>query len=280
MQSAFFLNSYDIAIKLNDKWKFFDISDRNLPAGVLSWREEGVPALIADKKEPGFVTTPLLTSQESRIARIADMKLSSEGVLEGDVREILMGNRAEEWRERYGLMNEAEREEDLRQQLKARFAQFEMTGVKYSGADDAGKAIGVRYHIKVDGYAQRTGKRLFLSPAFFQAAMAARFSAATRQLPIYFAYPWSEVDTVNIQAPEGFALDHADAPAPVPFPPIGNYAVKIMVKQPGNSIVYHRELVFGADKVLLFDTPAYPAIKEIFDSIHEADGHMLTLKVQ
>jgi len=52
------------------------------------------------------------------------------------------------------------------------------------------------------------------------------------------------------------------------------------VKQPGNFIEYHRELVFGSDKVLLFDTPAYPAIKEIFDSIHEADGHMLTLKVQ
>lgn len=278
MQSAFFLNSYDIAIKLNEKWKFFDISDRNLPAGVLSWREEGVPALIADRKEPGFVTTPLLTSQESNIARIADLKLSSEGVLEGDVREILSGNRAEEWREQYGLMNEAEREDDLRQQLKARFAQFEMTGTKFTGTDDASKAIGVRYHIKIDGYAQRTGKRLFLSPAFFQAAMAARFSAATRQLPIYFAYPWSEMDTVNIQLPEGFALDHADAPAPVPFPPIGNYSVKILVKQPGNVIEYHRQLVFGSDKVLLFDTPAYPAIKEIFDSIHEADGHMLTLK--
>jgi len=31
-------------------------------------------------------------------------------------------------------------------------------------------------------------------------------------------------------------------------------------------------------KVLVFDTKAYPAIKEIFDRIHEADAHMLTLK--
>jgi hypothetical protein len=138
--------------------------------------------------------------------------------------------------------------------------------------------VGIRYHVKVQGYAQRTGKRLFLSPAFFEAAMAARFSAETRQLPIYFAYPWSESDVVSIQMPEGFTLDHADAPAPIPFAPIGNYAVKILVKQPNNVLEYHRELVFGSDKVLLFDIPAYPAIKEIFDGIHEADSHMLTLK--
>jgi hypothetical protein len=237
-----------------------------------------VPALIADAKDSQFVTTPLLTSHESKIARFADLTLSDDGVLEGDVREILMGNRAAEWRERYGLMNEAEREDDLRQELKARFAEFEMSATKFSGTEDAAKAVGVRYHLKVEGYAQRTGKRLFLSPAFFEAAMPAKFSAATRQLPVYFAYPWSENDTVTIRIPEGFELDHADAPAPVAFAPVGNYSVKILVKQPGNALEYHRELVFGLDKVLLFDTHSYPAIKEIFDRIHEADGHMLTLK--
>jgi hypothetical protein len=180
MRSAFFLNSYDIAIKLNNKWRFFDISNLNLPAGVLSWREEGVLALIADPKDAGFVTTPLLTSEESRVVRMADLKLSSDGVLEGDIRELLMGNRAEEWRERFGLMNEAEREDDLRQQLKARFAEFEMNGTKFTGTEDATKAVGVKYHIKIEGYAQRTGKRLFVTPAFFEAAMPARFSAATR----------------------------------------------------------------------------------------------------
>ena len=280
MRSAFFLDAYDIAVKLNGKWKFYDVSNRNVPPGVLSWREEGVPALVTDPKDPEFVTTPLLTSQESKIARMADLKLSNEGVLEGDVREILMGHHAADWRERYALMNDAEREDDLRQELKARFGEFEITNVKFSGSDDAAKGIGVRYHIKVEGYAQRSGKRLFVTPAFFEAALAAKFTASTRQLPIYFSYPWSETDTVNIELPEGYSLDHADAPAPVPFAPIGSYSVKIFIKKPNNVIEYHRELVFGTDKVLIFGTNAYPAIKEIFDRIHEADTHMLTLKAE
>ncbi|HMJ60770.1 MAG TPA: DUF3857 domain-containing protein [Bryobacteraceae bacterium] len=278
MRSAFFLNSYDIAVRLNDKWKFYDVTNPNLPAGVLSWREEGVPALIADPKDPEFVTTPLFSSQESKIARFADLKLSSEGVLEGDIREIRMGNRAAEWREQFASMNDAEREDDLRQELKARFAEFEMSEAKFSGTEDVTKAVGLRYHVKVEGYAQRSGKRLFVTPAFFEAALGARFTAAKRELPIYFPYPWSENDVVTIQMPEGYTLDHADAPAPLPFAPIGNYAVKIFVKQPNNVLEYHRDLVFGSDKVLLFDTGAYPAVKEIFDRIHQADAHMLTLK--
>jgi hypothetical protein len=278
IRSAFFLDAYDIAVKLIGKWKFYDVSNRNVAPGVLSWREEGVPALVTDPKDPEFVTTPLLSSEESKIARMGDLKLSSEGVLEGDVREILTGHRAADWRERYALMNDAEREDDLRQELKARFGEFELSQVKFSGTDDASKGIGVRYHIKVEGYAQRSGKRLFVTPAFFEAAMPAKFTASKRQLPIYFSYPWSEADTVNIQIPEGYALDHADAPGAFPFAPLGSYAVKIFIKRPINVIEYRRDLIIGANKVLLFGAPAYPAVKDIFDRIHEADSHMLTLK--
>ncbi len=232
---------------------------------------------FADPKDPEFVTTPMLTAQESKIARFADLKLSADGVLEGDIREIWMGNRAAEWRERFASMNDAEREDDVRQELKARFAEFEMSSAKFSGTEDSSKAVGLRYHVKIDGYAQRSGKRMFVTLAFFEAALGARFTASTREQPIYFPYPWSENDVVTIQMPEGYALDHADAPAPLQFAPIGKYAVKIFVKQPNNTLEYHRELVFGSDKVLVFDTKAYPAIKEIFDRVHEADAHMLTL---
>jgi hypothetical protein len=51
--SAFFLNSYDIAVRLHGNWVFYDVGNHNLPPGVLSWREEGVPALVVDNKRSG-----------------------------------------------------------------------------------------------------------------------------------------------------------------------------------------------------------------------------------
>jgi hypothetical protein len=37
------------------------------------------------------------------------------------------------------------------------------------------------------------------------------FSAATREHGIYFAYPWSEHDSVEIQLPAAFSLDSAES---------------------------------------------------------------------
>ena len=277
MRSAFFLNTYDIAVNVNRQWKFYDVANPNLPTGVLSWHEQGIPALIIDPKEPEFVTTPLLNAQESRIARVGNLKLSPEGTLEGDLREIYMGNKATEWRERFATANSTEREEDLRRELKSRFAEFELTNVKFNGAEDLTKPVGVVYHIKIAGYAQRTGKRLFIQPAYFQTGAAPLFTADTRQFPICFDYPWSETDTVIVELPEGYQLDHPDAPRSLSFDPAGSYTVKILLPKP-NVIEYHRQFVFGADKLPMFDKKAYPAIKQIFDRIHEADTHMLTLK--
>jgi hypothetical protein len=277
LRSAFFLNTFDIAVKVNAQWKFYDVTDPNLPAGMLSWREEGVPALITDPKEPEFVTTPLLSSQDSRIARVGTLKLSAEGALEGDLREIYMGNKAAEWRERFATANNTEREDDLRRELKSRFADFELTDAKFNAVEDLTKPVGILYHIRIEGYAQRTGKRLFIRPAYFQAGAGPWFTANTRQFPICFDYPWSETDVVRIELPEGYQLDHPDAPRSLSFEPAGSYAVKILMPKP-NIVEYHRQFVFGTDKPLMFDKKAYPAIKQIFDHIHEADGHMLTLK--
>ena len=277
MRSAYFLNTYDIAVKINGQWKFYDVIDPNLPAGVLSWREAGIPALLTDPKEPQFVTTPLLSSQSSRIARIGTLKLSPEGVLEGDLREIYMGNKAVEWRERFAASNNAEREDELRHDLKNRFAEFELTNVKFNEVEDSTKPVGVLYHIKIGGYAERTGKRLFIRPAYFQVGSESPFTANTRRFPICFDYPWSETDTISIELPKGYQLDHPDAPQSLPFAPIGSYTVQILLPKP-DVIEYRRQFVFGTNKPLMFDKKAYLSIKQIFDHVREADSHMLTLK--
>lgn len=266
-------------MKVNGKWKFYDPASQNLPIGQLSWREGGVPALITDPKDPEFVTTPLMTAAESRVVRIGILSLSPEGNLEGDIREIYTGNKSTEWRDRFALSNDAEREAALHEQLKHRFSDFELSQAGFHLAPDPAKGVSVTYHIKVQGYTQRTGKRLFVMPDYFEAGMGSRFSEGTRHQPVYIRYPWSEIDSIEIQLPEGYQLDHADAPPPLKFPPVGQYAVKISLTKT-NKLIYGRELTFGSDSFLLFEAKQYPQLKQIFDKIHDADNHMLALKAE
>lgn len=278
-QSGYFLNSYDIAVKVNEKWRFYDLSNPNLPIGQLSWREEGVPALVTDPKDPEFVTTPVLKASESQLFRVGELRLSADGDIEGDIRQMYTGNKATEWRERFALANDEERETALRDDLKHRFAEFELSNAVFHLAPDPAKGLSITYHIKVHGYTQRTGKRLFVMPDFFAIDIGPRFSDGVRHQPIYFRYPWSEFDSIELQLPEGYVLDHGDAPASFSFLPVGKYTVSVSITKT-NKIKYARELVFGSDNFLLFGPQQYSQLKQIFDRIHEADNHMLALKAE
>jgi hypothetical protein len=261
-QSEFFLNTYDVAVNVAGKWKFYDVASQNLPPGQLRWQEQGVYALISDPKDAQFVQTTLLSANDTKVERIGNLTLSPDGDLEGDVREIYSGNKAIDWRQRFGLSNVAEREESLRDELKHRFADFDLSNVHWGVTPDLTRPVGVNYHIVVRGYAQRTGKRLFVLPDYFQVGYGARFTDTVRTQGICFEYPWSEYDNITLQLPPGFQLDHPDAPGGVNFQPIGSFGVRISVTRT-NQILYVK---------------AYPTVKEIFDKIHEADNHVLTLK--
>ncbi len=279
LQSRFFLDTTKIAVKVNDKWQFYDPTDHSLAPGQLRWQEQGVMALIADPKDPQFVTTPLLPAEKSAVQHVGALKLSLEGALEGDVRQYYLGNKAASWRERFGLANDAERENALREELKHRFPEFELTGVTFNVPPDLTKGIGVYYHIVVPRYAQRTGKRMFVMPGFFEAGFNALFVDIIRRQPIYFDYPWSEVDSLELQLPEGYQLDHPNAPSPINVPSVLAYSVAISVTNT-NKLIYRREFSFGGNKIPLFDSKAYPALKQVFDTIHDGDNHILTLKAE
>jgi hypothetical protein len=278
MQSGFFLNSFDIAVNVGGTWKFYDVTNNAVPGGQLRWQEQGVYGLIADSKDPELVKTPMLPAQQSSRSRVAEFTLSADGVLEGDVRVILAGNEASVWREENRNTNDTQREDALREQLKSRFSDFDLSKVKYTANPDPSKPVGFTYHLVVRNYAQRTGKRLFVQPNYFAAGFGSRFAEATRHNSIYFEYPWSETDAINLAVPAGFELDHADAPAGINIPPTCTYKVQIAFDKAHNEIQYRRYLTFGDKDLLIFDAKVYPNLKKVFDAMHEADNHMLTFK--
>jgi hypothetical protein len=147
--------------------------------------------------------------------------------------------------------------------------------IRIENVADPVKPFAYSFHVRVPGYAQRTGKRLFLQPAFFQKGIAAMFSAGTRRLAIYFHYLWMEDDTVTIDLPAGFALDNAEAPHPFSVGEVADYKVKISVVGKAEALLFHRTFRFGG---VLFSASSYNELKRIFEALYGSDNHTITLK--
>src|SRR5713101_8091104 len=84
MTDRYFLRSIDMAVNIGEKWKLYDVSAHLLPANMLSWREEGMKALLSDPKKPLFVESPLSPPEASAGIRSAKLMLLEDGSIEGD----------------------------------------------------------------------------------------------------------------------------------------------------------------------------------------------------
>lgn len=274
----YFINSYDIAVRVGETWRFFDPASTYVQYGMLRWQEEGEEALVSDPKEPTWVMTPISPPESSLEKRSGKFRLSEDGTLEGDVRIEYTGHLGNDKKEYNDDDSPVQREETLRDSIKARMSTAEVSDIKIENITDPIKPFVYAYHIRVAGYGQRTGKRLFLQPAFFQHGLGPMFTQSARQHPIYFDYPWSEKDELEIELPAGFALDNADKPAPFAAAEISRYDVSIGVTPDGRKLIYSREFFFGGGGKILFPANGYASLKRLFDILHQNDEHAITLK--
>ncbi len=277
-----FLGSSFIAVRVGEDWRFFSPAEMYTPFGMLGWVEEGQETLVTDSKEPLWVKTSVTAPEKSREKRTGKFRLLEDGTLEGDVRIEYTGHLASEKKEYNDDDSASQREETLRDKLTSQMSTAELSEIKIENITDPVKPFTYSFHVRVPGYAQRTGKRLFLQPAFFQHGVSPLFQTSSRRHAVYFHYPWSEEDEVTIELPAGFALDSPDSPAPFGSGDLSVYDVKVYTTKDQRTLVYKRNFFFGAGAAgldrLFYDANNYTQLKTYFDMLHKRDNHTITLK--
>ena len=273
----YFLDNVDMAVRIGDAWKVFDVSQKLLPANMLSWREEGVYALITDPKTPVFERTPMSPPEASSAMRTAKLELSADGEIEGDVLETLTGHKAEEYRRRALDEAEAARIDKLKELLGELFPRADVSGVKILNVEDSSKPIEIHYHLRAP-YAQVTGKRILFQPVVFHRSEASPFSASVRLHPVEFPYAWMESDSVTIKLPPSFELENADPPAGMNLGSTGSYVFRMALNKASNELAVTRQFTFGAKEQISYFAKDYPAVKRVFDEVHSRDRHTMAIR--
>ena len=278
LPNSYFLSTYDIAVKVGSDWRFYNPGNRYVPLGMLGWREEGVRSLIPDPKDPQWVMTPYSSPSKTLQKRTGKLRLLDDGTLEGDLSIELTGHFAMDEKEIYDALTSTEQEKEVVEGIKARLSTAQVSAVMVENAKDPTKPFIMNYHIRVPQYAQRTGRRLFFQPGFFEKGEGAIFTGSSRKYPVYFPFSWAEEDDITIDLPQGFELESADAPAPARVPDILSLETKMAVTLDGHTLHYDRKFSFGGTQNLLFPAAQYGGVKQIFDKVYEVNSHMLTLR--
>ncbi len=274
-----FVHFSSVAVKINGRWRYYSPGDKFVPLGMLAWNEESTSVLLLGYKDYITTETPYSSPEQSLAKRTGKFTLSEDGTLSGTVNIEYYGHLANEHKLDNYKDSPNEQEETLKEAIKQTLSTAEVSSISIENISDPEKPFVYRYKVVVPNYAQKTGKRMFLQPGFFESGSSPMFSTATRKYSIFFHHPWSEVDDVQITLPKGFELDNADAPGEIADPSrIGALKIMIGIEKAKNLITYRRKFSFGSSGFTLFTADNYKPIKALFDAFNKADTHILTIK--
>lgn len=265
------------AVQRDGKWQFFDPGAAFLPAGMVAWRNADTLALIADEKAERMEMVTGARAEQSLRHRTARLTVADDGALEGEMTWRLTGHfEAGEKVEFSGSTNK-EIIDRLRGQLEPMLRGAELSDVKVTNADRTVEAMEISFRVRVPGFAERTGSRLFVQPSVFRRNARPIFASPERKTAVVFHYRASEFDDVEITLPNGFVIESGHSPAGLDLGRAGNYAVTVHWDPRRRMLRYERAMTLNA---IGFVPQHYAVLRDAFDTIQDRDDYTLTFRLE
>jgi hypothetical protein len=195
-------------VKLNGKDIFLQPGVRYCPFGLIRWTNTSTEALRFDKKGGSFIMVPGLGNERSLTSRKANMELTEDAVLRGDITIEFTGQEALEHRLEANGDDEAKRKKDLEEELQGWLPHGAIVKlVKVDGWETPNAPLLARFTLELPDYATVAGKRVLLPSLLFQSQQKDAFTHAERKYPYYVSYAYSERDRFTVKLPAGYTLE-------------------------------------------------------------------------
>ncbi len=273
------LNLAHVAVKLDGKWRIFNPGNYWAPFGMLNWSDEMVTALLCDKANVIYETTPVAAANLSPVNRKGRFNLDEEGTLEGDVEESYGGHAGMEIKAGNWQKSDADTNKGLIKEIVERLPTAEVTGIRWENLRTREYPVMLRYKVRVPGYAESAGSRLTFVSNYFESGRPAIFTAASRKFPIFFSYAYQHHDDIEVTLPENFQLDHPSAPANVgQMNSALGAEYKLAYLQKKRLLRYSRTFELAGNGIIAFQAQSYPVFQKLFSQLHRSDGHSLIIR--
>jgi hypothetical protein len=267
------LNANVVLVKLNGKDQYFDPGGPFTPFGLLEWSETAVPGLRLDRDGGAWIQTSLPQASESRVERVAKLKLADTGDLVGKLTITYVGLEAMYHRLEERHADEVARKKFLEERVSSQIgvaAEAELTNKPDWNSSET--PLVAEFDLKIPGWASSAGKRAVIPAAIFTAGEKGVFEHANRVHPIYFDYPHQKVDDVTVELPAGWQVSSVPA-ARSQDSHVVVYALK--VEQNAGTLRLTRKLTID---VLILEPKYYPALRNFFQTVRTGDGEQIVLQ--
>ena len=264
----------DLAIVTVDgKEQFFDPGSRYTPYGRLAWKHTYANGIRqTDGGGSALASAPGEPYTASKVQRVANLKMDTEGVVTGTVKLTYTGNPALRWRQEALTGDETGLKRDLKtagQEMLPGGMEVEVASVeKLTEYEDP---LTVVLNVK-GAIGSPTGRRLLVPASLFEVNTRPLFSHEKRELPVYFHYPEVVQDAVRINFPASFSVESLPSGAKEKLTQAAAYAMT--TEKTPTSVTVRRDYVLGQ---FGFSKTEYPDLRTFYAKMESKDQEPIVL---
>jgi len=272
LKNPYLLNATVVVVSLNGKDLYLNPGNPFAPFGLLPWYEMAVAGLRIGKDDGAWITTTASQPSDAGMERKATLQLNDSGELEGKVTVIFKGLSALRRRIEEQDEDDAERKKFLEDELKSYISvpsEAELTNTP--DWNNPSPNLVAEYNLKIPSWTTSAGRRTLLATGLFGGGEKHVFEGMNRVHPIYFSYPYSDVDDITIALPSGSTVTS------LPDPQRDDQKVcdyNSSAEKTSGSLHLSRTLMVN---VGLLDPKFYPALRHFFQTVRNGDDQQVML---
>jgi Domain of Unknown Function with PDB structure (DUF3857) len=258
-----------VYVELEGETMVLDVHDAFHPAGLPHVNALNKAGWIMDEENPQWIEIKPKGSVEKYLAT---MTLQNNGTLSGKIDGSMEGYVAIRNRQKLQTTN---KKEVWTKTVSDRYPEAIVDSVSLENEKDIYQPLLVKIDGALPQAAQVNGEFIYLSPIVIGAVDENIFKEEKRDYPVDIPYPFSDVYVLNLQLPEGYAIESLPEGTNMSLPGDGG-KFKFMV----NAVAEDRIQIVSnlSIKQLYYEPEEYKALKYFFDLVVAKQQEQIVLK--
>jgi hypothetical protein len=262
-----------VTAKTGKRYLIFDPTWEKTPFGQLEDNLQGGYGVLIEGDDSQVIELPVMDPELNTIKRTASFQLDPDGTLKGSVTDRRFGDLAEYRRRVFADENGKQQQEYMDRTISRDFAGVKMTALTVDNIAALNKDLTTHFDLLAARYASASGPLLMVRPRVF-GTYALDVDRKPRKTPINLEQTMQATDAIDIELPEGYAVDELPDPVKADFG-FASYVSSTELK--GRTLHYTR--TYTVRQVTL-PPERYADVQRLAGVIAADEGSLAVLKKQ
>jgi len=258
-----------VCVPLQKDTCWLECTSQSLPAGYLSGFTSDRYVLAIDEDGGKLVRTPKYRITDNVELRKIDAAIDGEGNLSAKINTRYRAQQQDQLEMEIAAFSKDKLMDRLKSALD--LPTYDVRNFNFKAEKGIIPAISEDLDLVAPGYAQVTGKRLFINPNIMTRSQTKLKYNDERKMDLEFYYEYNDVDTVEIKIPEGYQTESVPQDWNVSSQ-FGKY--KASVKVLPDRIIYYRNNERYSGR---FPAAEFPALVKFYEQLYKADHTRIVL---